>query len=63
MEYNEEFKENIFNYTIEGIVKLYGYSIESSTKLVNESELDKSILLFPNMIAHCSQEQLVDLVI
>lgn len=59
---NKEFKEIIFNSTIEGIVKMYGYDKETATNLVINSGLDKSILLFPDMIAHCSQEPLVDMV-
>jgi len=57
-----EFKKLIFNSAIEGIMKMYGLDREVSEKLVNESGLDWSIKVAPDMIAHCSQEQLVDMV-
>ncbi|WP_123054224.1 hypothetical protein [Clostridium sp. JN-1] len=57
-----EFKEMIFKATIEGIMKIYGFDKKVSEKLVAESGLDWSIEVAPDMVAHCSQEQLVDMV-
>lgn len=57
-----EFKKLIFNSAIEGIMKIYGLDREISEKLVNESGLDWSVKVAPDMIAHCSQEQLVDMI-
>lgn len=57
-----EFKEMIFKATIEGIMKIYGFDKKVSEELVAESGLDWSIEVAPDMVAHCSQEQLVDMV-
>ena len=57
-----EFKKLIFNSAIEGIMKIYELDREVSEKLVNESGLDWSVKVAPDMIAHCSQEQLVDMI-
>jgi hypothetical protein len=57
-----EFKEMIFQYVIEGIMKIYKLDKETSEKIVNNSGLDWSIDVAPEMIAHCSQEQFVDMV-
>lgn len=57
-----EFKEMIFQYVIEGIMKIYKLDKDTSEKIVFNSGLDWSIKVAPEMIAHCSQEQLVDMV-
>ena len=59
---SNEFKNMIFKITIEGIMEIYNLDRETSEKLVNESGLDWSIKIAPDMIAHCSQEQLVEMV-
>ena len=59
---SNEFKNMIFKITIEGIMEIYNLDRETSEKLVNESGLDWSIKVAPDMIAHCSQEQLVEMV-
>lgn len=57
-----EFKEMIFKATTEGIMKIYGFDKKVSEKLVAQSGLGWSIEVAPDMVAHCSQEQLVDMV-
>ncbi|WP_026881470.1 hypothetical protein [Clostridium akagii] len=58
----EELKEIIFKATIEGIMKIYGLDENYSKKIVENSGLDRSIRINPEMVSHCSQEQLVDMV-
>ena len=58
----EELKRTIIKATVEGIMKIYGLDENSSKKIVNNSGLDRSIRIAPEMVAHCSQEQLVDMV-
>lgn len=57
-----DFKEMIFQITTEGIQKMYGYDKETARNIVEKSGLAWSIEVAPDMIAHCSQEQLVDMV-
>lgn len=57
-----EFKEMVFKDAIEGIMKMYKFDKKTSEKIVEESGLDWSIEVAPDMVAHCSQEQLVDMV-
>ncbi|NLZ34621.1 hypothetical protein N3C_2639 [Clostridium sp. N3C] len=63
MIYDEKFKEKVIEDTIKGIIKIYGYSRAAAEKAVKESNLQWSIDFAPDMIAHCSLEQLVDMVI
>lgn len=58
----EELKKIIFKSTIEGIMKIYGLDEDSSKNIVYTSGLDRSIRIAPEMVSHCSQEQLVDMV-
>lgn len=57
-----ELKQLIFKSAVEGIMSIYGFDKKISENLVNESGLDWSIKVAPDMVAHCSQEQLVDMV-
>lgn len=57
-----ELKGIIFKSTIEGIMKIYGFTRENAENIVNNSGLEWSIEVASDIIAHCSQEQLVDMV-
>lgn len=57
-----ELEKIILNSAVEGVMKMYNLDRETSEKLVDESGLEWTIKVSPDMIAHCSQEQLVDIV-
>lgn len=40
MKYNEEFKKDVIEYTINGIIKMYGYFREKAEKDVTEANLE-----------------------
>lgn len=58
-----EFRKMVFKDAIKGIMKMYKFDENTAKKIVEESGLDWSIKVAPDMVAHCSQEQLVDMII
>ena len=60
---DDEFEKMIIQNTAQGIIDMYGYDRETVEKIVAESELRWSIKVAPEMISHCSKEQLVDMII
>jgi hypothetical protein len=63
LEYDEDFKLDVISYVIEGIVELYGYDPAEAERAVKLANLEWSIDVAPDMIAHCSLEQLIDMVL
>lgn len=63
IEEDDEFEKMVIEDTVKGIIDMYGYTRDIAEKLVTESELKWSIKVAPDVIAHCSKEQLVDLII
>ena len=60
---NKQFKLDVIAYLQNTLSRNYGYTSEQANKLIKDSEIEKSIDLFPEMMAHMSPEQLLDFVL
>lgn len=56
-------KELVTTEAIDGIVKIYGIDRNVAKKIVNESGIEHSIEIAPELVMHASIEQLVDMII
>ncbi|WPC42800.1 hypothetical protein [Clostridium sp. JS66] len=56
-------KELIIIEAINGIVKIYGIDRNVAKEIVNQSGIDHSIEIAPELVMHASIEQLVDMII
>ena len=60
---NKQFKIDVITYLQNTLSRNYGYTSEQVKKLIKDSEIEKSIDLYPDMMAHMSPEQLLDFVL
>lgn len=64
MNFDLEFRQDMYKYATESIIEVYGYDYNEALKLVeNSKSLKHSLNYAPDMVAHYSEEQLADLVL
>lgn len=59
----DKFKENVKNYLFQTLSRDYGLSSVQIEQLIKDSEIEKSIDLYPETMGHMNPDQLLDFVL